>query len=380
MLKRIQLAIRRRFRKLYRVIDSRLGPFCMRSKWLSTVYYSVWNSAFRLEHQAMLVGKIRFHEISLSPQESSSLLRRNIHRIEKGILSRPRRDVFALDYIEETINCYATALRETEPKLRIASEELQWAQDVLVQYFSISGVHPRIDSMRSVFEALPKELNASLPDRFDLRVPYKRDLSEPSPVDYNELLLLAKRRRSVRWFDQKPVPRDVIQRAVAVAAESPSACNRQPFEFRVFDDPVLLRKVADLPAGTAGFSHNFPCIVVVLGKLRNYFNERDRHLIYVDGALASMGFVYAIETQGLSTCCINWPDIPEREEATKALLKLEPDERPVMFIAVGYPDPEGLVAYSEKKPINQLCRFNFEEPDIEDSTVIHTVSSFIVSP
>ena len=322
---------------------------------------AVWNPAFKREHRAMLVGKQRFHEISKKPQLSSSRLRRNTHRLEKGILSRPRREIFALDYIEETVQCYASALQETNVVFRISPEELQWARDVLVKYFDVTGPHPTINRMREEFNELPADLSASVPDRYVSRVPYKRDLSLPPSVAYEDLLYLAKRRRSVRWFEQKPVPREIIERAVAVAAESPSACNRQPFEFRVFDEPDLLRKVADLPAGTAGFSHNFPCVIVVVGKLRNYFNERDRHLIYIDGALASMGFVYAIEAQGLSTCCINWPDIPEREAATQELLQLEPDERPIMFMAVGYPDPEGLVAYSEKKPLYQLCRFNFEE-------------------
>ena len=377
--KRIRQAIARRLRHFYRFTDARVAPFCSRSEWLSTLYYALWNPSFRREHRAMLVGKQRFHEINARPQESSSRLRRNTHRLEKGILSRPRRDVFAVDYIEETVQCYSSALQEKNPGIRVSAEEMQWAQDVLTQYFEITGSHPTIDRMRGAFNELPATLSASVPDRYASRIPYKRDLSLPPPVDYEDLLYLAKRRRSVRWFEQKPVPREIIERAVAVAAESPSACNRQPFEFRVFDDPDILRKVADLPAGTAGFSHNFPCVIVVVGKLRNYFDERDRHLIYIDGALASMGFVYAIETQGLSTCCINWPDISEREKATQELLQLEPDERPIMFMAVGYPDPEGLVAYSEKKPLHQLCRFNFENSDTLDAASLSTSSSLVAS-
>jgi nitroreductase len=139
---------------------------------------------------------------------------------------------------------------------------------------------------------------------------------------------------------------------------SPSACNRQPFEFRVFDDPELVEKVAKLPAGTKGFAHNFPVIIVLVGELRNYYGERDRHLIYIDASLAAMSFVYAAETLGLSTCCINWPDIEEYEQEADEVLGLEPDQRPVMFIAVGYPDSDGMVAYSQKKPNRQICRFN----------------------
>lgn len=360
--KRVADAIRRRRRRLYRFVDAHLAPLCARSEWLSSLYYTFWHPAFRREHQGVLVGRLRFHRLNGTPHESSSLLRRNTHRLEKGILSRPRRTLFALDYIEETVACYAAALQETDPAVRVAADELRWTQDVLDTYFDLAGPHPLVDRLRDAYARLPNDVHASAPDRAETRVPYLRDLSRPAAVDYEDLLALARHRRSVRWFRQTPVPRAAIERAVAVAAESPSACNRQPFEFRVFDDPALLRRVAALPAGTAGFHHNFPCVVVVVGKLSNYFDERDRHVIYIDGALASMAFLYALESQGLSTCCINWPDLPDREAAARDLLRLTPDERPVMFIAVGYPDPDGLVAYSQKKPLHQLCRFNFESP------------------
>ncbi len=40
----------------------------------------------------------------------------------------------------------------------------------------------------------------------------------------------------------RPVERSKIDRAIAVASQAPSACNRQPFVFRVFDDPELVEK------------------------------------------------------------------------------------------------------------------------------------------
>ena len=365
---RIRKAILRRLRKAYRFIDTRIAPFCARTERRSSFYYGVWNPTFGREHRAMLLGKLKFDKLSTSPQESSSLLRRNTHRIEKGLLSKPRRDVFALQYIEETVECYAASLKETDPARRVASTEMNWAHDVLNEYFNVTGSHPLIDRLRLFYLGLPAPSEAAAPGRAEQRIPYKRDLTQLPAVQYEDLLKLARHRRSVRWFLQKPVPREVIEKAVRVAAESPSACNRQPFSFLVFDDPEMVQEVADLPGGTAGFNHNFPCIVVVLGRLSNYFDERDRHLIYIDGSLASMSFVLAIESQGLSTCCINWPDIPEREERARKVLNLTAEERPVMFIAVGYPDPDGLVAYSEKKPMRQLCVFNFDQDEPSNSS------------
>lgn len=112
--------------------------------------------------------------------------------------------------------------------------------------------------------------------------------------------------------------------------------------------------------GTGRYAGNIPCFVVIVGKQRNYFSERDRHLICIDGSLAAMSFILALECQSVSTCCVNWPKIVERDIRMAKFLKLDPDERPVMSIAVGYPDPLGMVAYSAKKSLKQIRRYNFE--------------------
>lgn len=323
---------------------------------LASLYYAFFNRSFDREHRAVLVGRL-VHQLSQQGSaETSSVLRRGVHRLEKGILSKPRRGVFALSYILETVDFYERAVRARTDECEVVpDEELRWAHDVLEQYFAITDHHPRIDVLRKRFKELPAPSFKSNGQPFR---PYKRDLSVPPSVDYDNLLELSKRRRSVRWFRQEPVPRELVRKAVDVASMSPSACNRQPFEFRVFDDPELVRKVAALPAGTRGFHHNFPAIIVLVGELRNYYDERDRHLIYIDASLAAMGFVYAAETLGLSTCCINWPDIEKAEQEADELLGLAPDQRPIMFMAVGFPDPDGMVAYSQKKPNRQICMFN----------------------
>ena len=39
-------------------------------------------------------------------------------------------------------------------------------------------------------------------------------------------------------------------------------------------------------------------------------------------------------------------------------MNLDVDERVIMLIAIGYPDPQGLVAYSEKKSLAVIRRYN----------------------
>lgn len=341
--------------RLGRMIDHPLRLLAARSPMFASVYWCLMSGSFRREHFAVACGMARYAADCASPRGCRYLLRRNIHRIEKGLLMRPFRDLFALDYIRETVVCYDRMARAAADGCADTDEhELLWAHDVLSSYFAAAGDHPAIASARSLFDLV--EHPCAHPDRLD--GPYARDLGKPPPVSYDALLELAHRRRSVRWYRQERVPREMIDRAVELAALSPSGCNRQAFEFRIFDEPDLARRVASIPQGTGGFCENLPVVVALVGKLRAYSDARDRHLIYIDGGLAAMSFVLALETLGLSSCCLNWPDVGDQEREMVSLLNLEPDERVVLLIAVGYPDPEGMVATSRKKSLERLRRYN----------------------
>lgn len=344
-------------------VDPRVVSIVSRSPLLCSLYYTFWASAFRREQQAVLQGRRRYELEQAIPEETSSFLRRNVHGIEKGLLMRPRRSHFATGYIGATVTCYEQMLHAAQTR-PAPMDELEWAHDVLREFFDVVGDHPEIQRSRARFGRLPKPSIGNGSGHDDgasgRRVPYHRQ-GAGTPVEPGALLELARRRRSVRWFLQRPVPRELLDRAMDVARLSPSACNRQPFVFRFLDDPDLVRRVAAISIGTGGYDHNIPVLGVVTGKLRHYPMERDRHLIYVDGSLAAMAFVLALETLELSSCCINWPDIESNEREIADVLELDPDERVIMLIAVGFPDPAGMVAYSQKKPLSQIRRFNLHD-------------------
>ncbi|KAB7528665.1 nitroreductase [Flagellimonas olearia] len=321
------------------------------SAFTSSLYYFILSSAFRREHLAVVKGRLKYYHQNEVEKEAFYLLRRNIHRIEKGLIMKPRRPVFALEYIEETVGSYVKIM--TGPKKEISEKNLKWYSDVLNHYFEVVDIkNPKINSSKLIFEKYKYDLDVE-----KASIPYKRNF-ETLKVSYEDFLGLAKLRRAVRWYEDKPVSRELIDKAIKAASLSPSACNRQPFEFRVFDDKELVQKVANISWGTLGFSHNFPVIVVVVGSLEAYFDERDRHVIYIDGALASMSFMYALETLGLSSCPINWPDVKKFENQMGSLLGLEKNERPIMLISLGHPDKDALVPFSEKKDLFELRSYN----------------------
>jgi nitroreductase len=142
---------------------------------------------------------------------------------------------------------------------------------------------------------------------------------------------------------------ELIQKTIDAALSAPSACNRQPFRFIVSNIPERASEIAKCAGGTTGYAENVPAIIVVVGDLSAYPKEQDRHLIYIDSSLASMQLMLAAEALGLATCPINWPDIDKAEKRIQRILNLPTHERVVMLISIGYGDPEGGIAYSQKK-------------------------------
>jgi nitroreductase len=333
----------------------RLEGWAAKSNVAANLYYLV-RPGFGREHRAVLYGRA-LHERQLRQHVDADAtrhaLRRNIHRLEKGLIMRPRRKVFATAYIAETVDLFDSLTSASCELTEDAALLRDWSMDVLNQYFEAVGSDPAIDPPRDRFRRIVAERHLA-PGSCH---PYQRDLT-PLRITYDDMLHLAKRRRSCRWYLPKPVPREVIDRAIAVAGQSPSACNRQPFEFRIFDDAQLAQRIGAIPMGTGGFSQNFPCVAVLVGKLSAFPFERDRHIPYIDGALAAMAFQFAMEVQGVGSCCINFPDISGPEKAMAAALKLKPDERPILVISFGYPDPEGQVPFSQKKSLDELRSYN----------------------
>lgn len=321
---------------------------------LSHGYHTVVFLPFNREQFAVLRGKRDYYRNQRRTRTTHVELRRNIHRLEKGMIMQPRRDVFARDYIAETIEFYERAVDQcsTAPD-SIDPGEVEWASDVLTMYFAmVAAGNDTIDAARRRFESL------TAPGEPGSKVPYRKVDGPQSDITYDQMLTLARQRRSVRWFEDRPVDRDLVDKALLVARQAPTACNRLPYEFRIFDDPAQVATVAGLPFGAAGYAHNIPTIVVVVGKLDSFFSARDRHGIYIDASLAVMSFLFALETLGLSSSVINWPDFEPLEQKMAKTLGLDATERVVMLVAVGHGDPDGLVPWSEKKSLDTLRSYN----------------------
>jgi nitroreductase len=77
-------------------------------------------------------------------------------------------------------------------------------------------------------------------------------------------------RRSIRWYDGRPVPAEVITEVLDAARRAPSGCNAQPWRFYVVQDPKTLELLKRDEAFPQAFVYKAPAIVVCCGDATDY--------------------------------------------------------------------------------------------------------------
>lgn len=277
---------------------------------------------------------------------STSNFRRNIHRLEKGLSYPEIKGVFAEEYILETV-CF---LQENTKKQCFDDNTKRWGEAVLDLYFKTCKHTSQIAKAYKIYQKVKTNINT------DKLTPYCANLRPKLTVDYDTLYQLAVRRRSIRFYLSKKVDSSVVTKAMKIAALSPSACNRQSFKFLFFNETNLVKKISEIPGGVSGYT--IPSVAIVVGSYEGYFDERDINAPIIDSSLSVMAFLFALETLGLSSVCINWPNLIDREEKIRQLIDLKKDEFVVMLIGIGYPSPKGKIPYSAKKEIEDLLLIN----------------------
>lgn len=312
-----------------------------------SIYYRFVSREFDRETRAVIAG-MRRHEQLVRQGGELFELRRRVHMLEKGLAMRPRRDTFAVEYIEMTVDRF----ERVRANGALDTESEMWISDVLTQYFDATArsEDQAINESRRRFQSLGVANSAAFRGT-------ELVISKSPAVGVTDFAELAHLRQTVRWFTDKPVSRDSVDLSVDIAVQAPTACNRVPYHFDIYDDAADARSIARIAGGTSGYADNIRNIIVVVGDQSAYPFERDRHLIYIDASLAISSLLMALRVQGIASCCINWPDQPGPERALRKLIPLKEYERVVMLIAYGFPDPAGMVPGSGKRSLASVRRY-----------------------
>ncbi len=185
-------------------------------------------------------------------------------------------------------------------------------------------------------------------------------------------------RRTVREFDDRPVPSSVLKDALRVAASAPSGANRQPWRFVVVENPATKARIrvaaekeeqefystrapdewleALEPLGTDAnkpFLTEAPVLIAIF--LERYgvdgSGNRIKNYYMPESVGIATGFlISALHHAGLATLT----HTPSPMRFLNEILNRPARERPYLLLVVGYPKNDAMVPAIERLPLDAV--------------------------
>lgn len=190
-----------------------------------------------------------------------------------------------------------------------------------------------------------------------------------------------RRRRSVRTFSPRLVPRDVIENCLRAAGTAPSGANLQPWHFVAVQDPALKRRIrraaeaeehelysrrappewleALAPLGTdenKPFLEIAPWLIAVFTQRYGLLpgGRQLKHYYAVESVGIATGIlITALHRAGLATLT----HTPSPMSFLGKLLERPGNERPFLLLVAGYPAKDAQVPAITKKPLEEIATF-----------------------
>jgi nitroreductase len=190
-----------------------------------------------------------------------------------------------------------------------------------------------------------------------------------------------KRRRTVREFASRPVPREIIEMCLMTAGTAPSGANRQPWHFVVVNDPAVKRQIrmaaeeeerafyegrapdewlqALEPLGTDAskpFLETAPYLIAVFAQSYGVAPDgrKVKHYYVQESVGIAIGIlITALHHAGL----VSLTHTPSPMNFLNDILGRPKNERPFLLLVVGYPAENANVPDITKKPLTDIATF-----------------------
>jgi iodotyrosine deiodinase len=188
------------------------------------------------------------------------------------------------------------------------------------------------------------------------------------------------RRRTVRQFSNRPVPRAVIEACIEAAGTAPSGAHLQPWHFVVVSDPGLKRQIREAaeqaehefyatapeewlealaPLGTDAikpYLETAPYLIAVFAQRYGFTAEgkrRTHYYVMESVGIATGLLIAALHHAGL----VSLTHTPNPMGFLNQLLERPANERPVMIVVTGYPASDAVVPRLQRKPLEAIATF-----------------------
>ena len=154
-------------------------------------------------------------------------------------------------------------------------------------------------------------------------------------------------RRSIRRYEKKEIPKEILEKILEAGRQAPSAANRQPSHFIIISDEKLKRTLAQ--GRYNKFIKDAP--ITIIG-CANIGAIPTRRWSIVDTTIALQNMVIAAWIMGIGSCWIG--DFKEKQ--VKELLQIPHNWKIVALITFGYPAEHPTPR--KKKPMDQIVSLN----------------------
>ncbi len=161
----------------------------------------------------------------------------------------------------------------------------------------------------------------------------------------SELMTIIKARKSIRAYQAKPLPKEVVKAVLEAARYAPTARNAQELEYRVITSQSLIEKLSagiivsmqkegmpfmGPPGAKPDFFHGAPLLLIVTAPKDNYWAA-------VDSGLAVQNVMLYAASVDLGTCFIGMAKLIEKDKNLLKLLHIEDNMSIVAAVICGYP-------------------------------------------
>lgn len=159
-------------------------------------------------------------------------------------------------------------------------------------------------------------------------------------MDLNEAI---KTRRSVRFFSDKKIDKEILEKIMEAGNYAPSHCNTQGWKFIFIDDPGIRKKIFENGASHVVRDSPYGILVAYNKNLSDNTEYHD----WIQGAAASIqNMLLTIHDLGLGGC---WICHLPRKGVLRKILGMPRSYSPVAYIALGYPKKTSAVMPRKKE-------------------------------
>ena len=282
----------------------------------------------------------------------SAQIIRLLHAVEKGLCLENPRLGFGVKKIQELFG-YAEryiALQDQDPfclyMVRDAIQEyLQFHAEKGFSNSDTLSIREKLDWLKSV---LPEN-----DERFGgIQILEKTEMC----YDEKQVENLFATRHSVREFSREPVDQEEIKKAVALAQQCPSACNRQCARVYFVDREKYTTEMNTNLQGVGGFADDAYGFLLVTGKKSAYApGERNQYL--VSTSIFAGYLSLTLHAYSIAACVVQRSVSPNAAwERFKQINGIPEDEQIVLMLAIGKYKEQTKVPVSKRFPVESIYR------------------------